>query len=493
MVQKSFFYALLLHLCLELYANDELLPEHYLEQGDELLIDGLEQNAIEAYQNGIWRLSGEDSLMVEVSLYTNLATALSSIGDDSQAVDSYQFALKSYAKKIGDVTDPSVKSEIESITAQSSFFLGMVYQDLDSPEDAVEAYTLAHTLDPYHWASLANLGSVYQDALSNYASALQAYNKAYALLTDRSTPTTDPPPEPRPILSQLQYRIGLCITHDTRQKCALLEDPDSSVDCDELAKHAFSLAVEFDPENELAKHMLATLTADASLKRASNTYVKSLFDDYAKNFEHSLVQELGYNGYERLRLGFDRAFQGTPPNFRLVVDAGCGTGLVGEQFRNLSSYLVGVDLSQTIIDQAVKKRPNLYDETVADDVTNVFRRMKPISLIIAADSYIYFGDLDPLFDAMEEGLESGGYVAFTLENVDAGTEAVLSQTKGDWRWQLTPSGRFAHRKEYVLEVAKMHHLQLNHYEALDGFRHERGVPVRGHMFVLRKTPTDNEF
>ena len=42
--------------------------------------------------------------------------------------------------------------------------------------------------------------------------------------------------------------------------------------------------------------------------------------------------------------------------------------------------------------------------------------MKPIDLIIAADSYIYFGDLNPLFESMNEGLIAGGFVAFTLEN-----------------------------------------------------------------------------
>ncbi len=76
--------------------------------------------------------------------------------------------------------------------------------------------------------------------------------------------------------------------------------------------------------------MFATVTADATMTRASNVYVKSLFDDYAHNFEHSLVDELGYNGFERLRRGFDRAFGGREkvPTFKLVIDAGCGTGLV---------------------------------------------------------------------------------------------------------------------------------------------------------------------
>lgn len=83
-----------------------------------------------------------------------------------------------------------------------------------------------------------------------------------------------------------------------------------------------------------------------------------------------------------------------------------------------------MDLSQAIIDEAEKLRPALYDETIADDITEVFRAKKPISLIVAADSFIYFGDLVPLFESMEEGLADDGIVAFTLENVDAESEAV---------------------------------------------------------------------
>ena len=89
----------------------------------------------------------------------------------------------------------------------------------------------------------------------------------------------------------------------------------------------------------------------------------------------------------------------------------------------MSSYLIGVDLSQAIIDEAKKLRPNLYDEAIAGDVTDVFREKKPISLIVAADSFIYFGDLVPLFESMHEGLADDGIVAFTLENVDADNEA----------------------------------------------------------------------
>lgn len=79
-------------------------------------------------------------------------------------------------------------------------------------------------------------------------------------------------------------------------------------------------------------------------------------------------------------------------------------------------------MSEAIIEEAIKVRPNLYNETRVGDVTDVFREMKPVSLIVAADSYIYFGDLVPLFQSMEEGLEDGGFLSFTLENVGKDTQ-----------------------------------------------------------------------
>lgn len=178
--------------------------------------------------------------------------------------------------------------------------------------------------------------------------------------------------------------------------------------------------------------------------------------------------------------------------FGRAVDAGCGTGLVGEQFRNITTHLIGVDLSEAILLEAVRARPDLYDETIAGDVTEVFVDKKPLDLIVAADAYIYFGDLDPLFASMASGLKVGAYAGFTLENVGMDVEQSLAESRPDWRWQLTASGRFAHRKEYVEAVCKAHQFRVQHYEELDGFRYEQGAAVRGHLFVLQKMGDKDE-
>ena len=73
-----------------------------------------------------------------------------------------------------------------------------------------------------------------------------------------------------------------------------------------------------------------------------------------------------------------------------------------------------------------------------------------------------------------------------MENVAIENEKRLDKLKPDWRWQLTPSGRVAHRKEYVSLTANALSLETVLYEKLDAFRRENGKDVRGHMFVLQK-------
>lgn len=467
--------------------------EDILSKADDLMLQGQLDQAVAVYQMGIDQHqaaanndnnndddddNNDDdddddddnyySLTVLLSLYTNLGTALSSMDENVKAADCYQSALQVYQREIMKIEEKSQKQEATAIAASAAFYLGMVHQDLGLAKDAVESYGLALQLDDHYWAAAANLGSVQQDVLKDYQRALASYNQAYSLLTGKDPPT-DPPDDPQLVLSQLQYRIGLCITYSAAtQKCVVQDEPDRPVDCRELATHAFSLAVQYDPTNEFAKHMLASITADASMTRASNVYVKALFDEYAINFEHSLVKELQYTGFERLRRGFDRAMNGATKVFDTVVDAGCGTGLAREQFRNVSKTLIGVDLSQAILDQAVLQRPGLYDQVIVGDLLQAFQDKAPLSLIIAADSYIYFGNLDPLFEAMHQCIEVGGLAAFTLENVSVDDEHILDTSKSEWRWQLTASGRFAHRKEYVVKASEQHGFTVQHYEPLTG-------------------------
>ena len=96
----------------------------------------------------------------------------------------------------------------------------------------------------------------------------------------------------------------------------------------------------------------------SSISPITNLTISNLADNGdVDSFEHSLVEELGYDGYARLRRGFDRAFGGREnlPTFSTVLDAGCGTGLVGEQVRsirlNAASHLKLTIFDDNLIDE----------------------------------------------------------------------------------------------------------------------------------------------
>lgn len=278
-------FATMMMSCMGQPSQGQPSADDLLSIGHEALAAGMNNEAVNYYLEGIKVFDEEeDSLLTILSLETNLATALSSLDRDDEAVDHYTKAISTYGDEIDDIVDKETMEYAKSITASASFYLGMVLQDQGNAQKAADAYGYTVVLDPYHWSALANLGSVLHDQLRLHDEALQAYNKAYEILTQTEVEPTDAPEEPRLILSQLQYRIGLCIHHDLNRKCAVADDPTTPVSCKEMATHAFSLAVRYDPENVSAQHMLATITADATMKRASNTYIKNLFDDYAQKY-----------------------------------------------------------------------------------------------------------------------------------------------------------------------------------------------------------------
>ena len=266
-----------------------LSADDWLAQGDEALSRGQFEEAVrfyetasEAYDAVEGTKDSKESLLTILSIETNKGTAHSSVGHVDKAVAAYEKALRRFDKDMEKITDDSSRKDAEMIAAQTAFFLGMEYHNSDKPTKAANAYALANNLDPMHWAAVANLGAVLYDVLDKTDEALVAYNQAIDILTQREVEPTDAPAEPAFVLSDLYYRVGLCLSKDPKRKCAMTNDQEKEVSCHELATNSFSKAVELNPDHSLAKHMLATLTADATMTRGSNEYVKKLFDDYAE-------------------------------------------------------------------------------------------------------------------------------------------------------------------------------------------------------------------
>lgn len=196
----------------------------------------------------------------------------------------------------------------------------------------------------------------------------------------------------------------------------------------------------FDPHNPIPQHLAAAGSLNVP-ERANDQYVTEIFDNFAETFEATLLG-LGYQVPELLSTQIKAALGSEPRPLR-ILDAGCGTGLAAPLLKPLASKLVGVDLSNGMLDKARKR--NLYDELVAGELC-AFMTTRPsaFDLIVLADALVYFGALEDVFRAAHSALAPNGILAFTLESKPA--------EKGDPDYQLGLHGRYNHQPDYATRL-----------------------------------------
>jgi len=234
------------------------------------------------------------------------------------------------------------------------------------------------------------------------------------------------------------------------------------------ARAAFERAVGADPEDRHGAALrLARLGGPDPAREALHGYVRTLFDQYAPRFDRALA-DLSYSAPEKLRVAVTK--HGL--RFGTMLDLGCGTGLAGVAFRPHVDWLVGVDLSAKMIEEA--RRKGLYDRLAMGDVA-AFLSAEPAAsahLIIAADVFAYIADFREVCIAVARVLAPGGLFGFTVETHD-GEGAIVG-----------PKMRYAHGADFVrgaLAGAGLTLLELTRASS----RTENRVPVPG-LVVLAK-------
>jgi predicted TPR repeat methyltransferase len=223
------------------------------------------------------------------------------------------------------------------------------------------------------------------------------------------------------------------------------------------------------PGDPSVTYLLKAVTGDSGLDRSAPEYVVGHFDAFAEGFDAQLVGALGYDIPEKIC----SAVHELGPAGRLydTLDAGCGTGLCGPLLRSRSRKLTGVDLSPRMLEQAQKR--GIYDALTCEELTSFLRRSPShFDLIVAADVFIYFGDLDPIFSGAAIALRPGGILACSTE-----------LWTGD-RYRLQPSGRFAQAPAYVRSVAAAEFEELVYIETT--IRLEASGRLPGNIFIFRR-------
>ena len=168
--------------------------------------------------------------------------------------------------------------------------------------------------------------------------------------------------------------------------------------------------LEEEPENPIARHMLAACTGRGVPKRASNDFIEATFDSFASSFE-SKLERLSYRAPALIAAMLQDS--GVEQSRCLdVLDAGCGTGLCGPIIAPFARRLLGVDLSQGMLAHAKEK--NVYDGLTKSELTEYLRdHGESFDLIVSADTLVYFGDLTGVIAALSGALRPNGLAVFS--------------------------------------------------------------------------------
>jgi predicted TPR repeat methyltransferase len=250
----------------------------------------------------------------------------------------------------------------------------------------------------------------------------------------------------------------------------------------EEAATAWRQCLALDPADHFGARLdLARIGALAAEDATSENFSGTLFDTYADRFDSHLVEALHYNAPTLLKQALARCCQetGRPLRFETVYDLGCGTGLMAEAIRSEAGFIAGCDLSPRMIERARDKRgadgQPLYDKLATAGLTSflVSRPDAAADLVIAADVFVYLGELAAVFAQSRRVLKPGGLLAFTVQNHDSAGVVV------------GPDRRFAHAEGWLRERLAAARLTVRLIEPAST-RQDRGEAVPGLVVVVRK-------
>ena len=150
-----------------------------------------------------------------------------------------------------------------------------------------------------------------------------------------------------------------------------------------------------------------------ALHATNQEELEELYKVWAGNYDYDVVEIIGYIGHS---ITTELLLKYLDNSKAKILDAGCGTGLVGEiLYEKKFNNIVGVDFSQPMLDQALEK--NVYQSLGLADLTEKLTfKDNTFDAIICAGTFTC-GHVGPeALSEMVRVTKTGGYISFTVRD-----------------------------------------------------------------------------
>lgn len=241
----------------------------------------------------------------------------------------------------------------------------------------------------------------------------------------------------------------------------------------------YQRAYALEPGNKTAQHMIAALNNQTLESGAPAEYTRALFDQYAYTYDKQVKEKLKYRVPQLLREAVGPfILEGHPVD---ILDLGCGTGLCAPLFADICNKIIGVDLSPNMIE--VARTLGGYHKLIVSDILSYLQnRSNECELVIAADVFVYFGNLMEVLQACHRVLKAQGLCCFSIETLSSDE---VTQDQAHPYFQLRTTGRYAHHPHYIQTLCKQLGFDIL-VEKAETIRFQEETPVLGTLYILRK-------
>lgn len=353
------------------------------------------------------------------------------------------------------------------------FLMGMLYQQLNKIDQAIDHFSAAVDREPRLDSGHYNLGVLYFSQ-GDYELAVKAYEKAaklrpddpdilfnYALTLKTIGDFSAARKQYENVLAQTPedadtlYNLGVLFRESGEttkateffQKTIFIDPCYISAHNNlaylfhktgqtEKALASYRKVLELNPSHQSARHMVAALSGETT-NSSPLSYIKELFDQFSDDFDEALLSKLQYSTPEKLLQLLES--DGDKKHFGNGLDMGCGTGLSGLAFSEKVTRLTGLDLSAGMLEKAKEKK--IYSKLEESDIAGFLRQCEEtFDFFLAADVFVYLGDLHEVFHLARQKSEPGCHFLFSTEICEE-------------NFILQASGRYAHSERYIRNLA----------------------------------------